>query len=248
MQDYKNLGFTNVTLKNINNLNIALKNGTFSSFNEITIAINSTVKQIDAINKIKEYANDSSKSAPTIQDYIDAKVYGVDDKIIDKLNETIASKEATEVDTTQKIQEIVSSIKFSIKSLTPAPNSSNIDGSNRVITIEYKYFDKKIKKVPNKGIRVYKANGDIEHTVSINSEITDTTTIDGSKVNVNLSSHLVYGAKHYVKIDTSAFIDESNFTNKGIKDNQTWSFIVPSGSGPCGCDEFDNSDLDENLQ
>jgi hypothetical protein len=70
----------------------------------------STAAKDNAIAKIKAYADDNSKPAPTVQDYADAGVTGVTDSNINDVNAAVDAKTGTDVDTTAKIQAIVDAV------------------------------------------------------------------------------------------------------------------------------------------
>ena len=128
--------------------------------------------------------------------------------------------------------------------LTPNDGNTSVD-ANTDLSVRYEDYDTAISKVSGKTFRIYKADG-TEHTNFDASAIQ--VSVSGNTVTVNPNSHLVYGVAHYVQIDTGAFEDESSNTNQGINDETTWNFSVPSSSGPCGCDAFDNCDLPIELQ
>jgi len=117
---------------------------------------------------------------------------------------------------------------------------------NANLSIKYEDYNNSISGVSSKYITIYKANNN-EALNSYDAKSAQVT-ISGDTVTLNPNEHLIYGAEHYVKIDAGAFKDEGNTTNKGIDDTTTWNFTVPSGSGPCGCDAFDNCDLPTNVQ
>jgi len=107
-------------------------------------------------------------------------------------------------------------------------------------------FDEEVSKVAGKKFSIYLSDGDIEHTVYDMSE--PSVVVDQDKVTVVSKQHLSYGKRHYIKIDRGAFKDSALNDFAGIDDKWVWSFTLESSSGPCGCDEFDNSDLPVNLQ
>jgi hypothetical protein len=95
---------------------------------------NSDTPQSIAVDKIKAYADDSSLSEPTIEDYIDAGVTGVTSENIDEINEVVASLTAENVDTTDEIQKIVDDLGINI--LPTANAGSNLGVQvNQSITI-----------------------------------------------------------------------------------------------------------------
>lgn len=63
-----------------------------------------------AINKIIAYAEDQTNPVPTVEDYEDAGVTGVTEENLEAMNTYIASLTRDDVDTVEKIQEIVDNI------------------------------------------------------------------------------------------------------------------------------------------
>ena len=89
IDDYKNIGIDNVDENNIKQINNAIKDNNFSSIKEIQDIVDNINKTIDATNKIKDFANDNNNSSPTLQDYIDAKISGVNEDNLDEVNKII---------------------------------------------------------------------------------------------------------------------------------------------------------------
>jgi len=131
-----------------------------------------------------------------------------------------------------------------ISSLSPGDGATNVSALSN-LSVTYSRFDTNIHKVLGKYFKVFRADG-AEHT-NFNVSASQVS-ISGHTVTVNPNSHLVYGASHYVQIDTGAFKDTTGEINPGIATQYRWNFSVPSGSGPCGCDAFDNCDLPASLQ
>ena len=131
-----------------------------------------------------------------------------------------------------------------ISILSPTDDASNVSGLSD-LSVTYEKFDSNLHKVAGKTFNVYKADG-TEHT---NFDVSSLqVSINGHTVTVNPNSHLVYGAGHYVQIDTGAFADDGGEKNPCINNSSRWNFSVPTSSGPCACDEFDNCDLPADLQ
>ncbi len=70
--------------------------------------------QVIALNKIKSYAADNTQPAPTVQDYLDAGVLGVTSENIDEINEVVATLTPNDVNTPEKIQNIVNELGINI--------------------------------------------------------------------------------------------------------------------------------------
>ncbi len=63
-----------------------------------------------AMEKIAAYATDSTQTTPTVQDYTDAGITGVNATNLTQVNTEVAKKDATGVDTEVKIQTLVASV------------------------------------------------------------------------------------------------------------------------------------------
>jgi hypothetical protein len=66
-----------------------------------------------AIDKIEAYVDDQTQPTPTVQDYIDANVTGVTAVNLDDINNAIAKKTSSEVDTTAEIQVVINNVSSS---------------------------------------------------------------------------------------------------------------------------------------
>ncbi|CAA6826477.1 MAG: Putative cell wall associated biofilm protein [uncultured Sulfurovum sp.] len=78
-----------------------------------------------ALDKIEAYASsDGNTSTPSIVDYTQAQVTGVDSRTLTPLNEAIALLDTTEVDSTAKIQEILDTILSTSPVLTLVGDAS----------------------------------------------------------------------------------------------------------------------------
>ena len=128
-----------------------------------------------------------------------------------------------------------------------APNNgANNVLANANLSVTYDRFDTSISKVAGKYFKIFLADG-TEHT-NFNVSVAQVNITGGNTVTVNPNTHLIYGKTHYVHIDAGAFKDSTGEKNEGIQTNYRWNFTVQSGSGPCGCDDFDNCDVDASLQ
>ena len=76
----------------------------------ISYLLSNTTSTLSGLDKIKAYADDPTMPAPTVQDYIDAAVTGVTTENLNDVNEKIASKTSSEVDTIFEIQSVVDSV------------------------------------------------------------------------------------------------------------------------------------------
>lgn len=133
-----------------------------------------------------------------------------------------------------------------IAQLTPSDGANNVSATAN-LSVKYERFDTALTtKVAGKTFKIFTADG-TEHT-NFNVNVSQVSLTGTDTVTINPNLHLVYGKGHYVHIDAGAFKDSTGEENPGISTNSKWNFSVPSNSGPCGCDDFDNSDLPVNLQ
>ncbi len=77
---------------------------------EVQAMINAVNKVQTALTKIQNYAKNNSNPIPTVQDYIDAGVNGVNSKNLDDVNLKIDSVDDGDVNTTLKIQTLINSV------------------------------------------------------------------------------------------------------------------------------------------
>ena len=87
--------------------------------------------QEKAIAKIKSYASSNgSSSIPTLQDYLDAGVTGLDVSELADINEVVGNLTSAEVDTTGEIQALADAIGVNIDTTAPVFTSSNTASVN----------------------------------------------------------------------------------------------------------------------
>ncbi len=79
-----------------------------------------------AIKKIANYAKNSTNAKPTLQDYIDAGVGGVDASKLDKVNETVKGLTYDKVDTKQEIQELIETVGVTLPNKAPVATAQTI--------------------------------------------------------------------------------------------------------------------------
>ncbi len=81
--------------------------------------------QETAIEKIEAYATTNGTSdAPTTQDYIDARVTGLDDTNLADMNQVVENLTADEVDTKEELQALADALGISIDTTAPVFTSS----------------------------------------------------------------------------------------------------------------------------
>ncbi len=82
-----------------------------------TAPVNPQPPQITGIDKIKAYADDSTLSAPTVEDYADAGVIGVTEDNVADINAVVADLTAEDVNTPEKIQALADILPVVVKFL-----------------------------------------------------------------------------------------------------------------------------------
>lgn len=88
-----------------------------------------------AIDNIEAYANDSSRTAPTLEDYSNAGVQGVTADNLGELNALVDALEAEDVDTTEEIKALLASLDLNI---LPVANTQTVtlnEDSSKAITL-----------------------------------------------------------------------------------------------------------------
>ena len=70
--------------------------------------IEDIISAIEALNKIADYAEDSSNEIPTVADYKTAGIYGVKPDTIDEVNKAIEAATKDDADTVAEVQDIAS--------------------------------------------------------------------------------------------------------------------------------------------
>jgi len=92
------------TLEQVNERIVLLEKDDVDTKTEIDDIIASVV----ALNKIANYADDSSNPQPTAADYMTAGIYGVKPDTLDEVNKAIADSTKDEADTIAEVQDIAS--------------------------------------------------------------------------------------------------------------------------------------------
>jgi len=91
--------------------------------------------QTTAIDKFIAYAqSNGSAEAPTLQDYIDAGVGGVDESKVEELNQVIANLTQEEVDSTEEVQALANSVGVTVPEGTVATQCSISEGTPKTDT------------------------------------------------------------------------------------------------------------------
>ena len=92
--------------------------------------VQAMITAVNALTKIQAYANDNTNPAPTVQDYTDAGVTGVDADNLDAVNAKVASN-TTGTDTLAQIQTIVTTAITVAPTINPS-NGTIITGTGEV--------------------------------------------------------------------------------------------------------------------
>ncbi len=159
---------------------------------------------------------------------------------------TLVVKATNSVGDSNSVDVVINIVDITVPSVTGVTPLDDTTTANATANLSI-VFSENVNVVTGKSFIIYKTDGNEEHT---NFDV-GAYQVSGSGTNtitIAPNSHLVYGAAHYVKIDASAFKDAADNDFSGIADTTTWNFTVEATSGPCGCVDFDNCDLPDNLQ
>jgi len=108
VQDYVDAGVTGVDDDNLNAINAKISGSNTTGVDTLVkiqaLATAGNITADNAMSVVQAYANDNTQALPTLQDYIDAGVTGVDDDNLNAINAKINASNATDVDTVAKIQ------------------------------------------------------------------------------------------------------------------------------------------------
>jgi uncharacterized protein (TIGR02145 family) len=119
LEDYINADVTGVTASNLLLVNDHMISYDVSTTDKIQTRVNVVIETtVSSIDKISNY--DGTNDTPTLQDYDNADVTGVDAENLDYMNDKIASRISIEKDTTAKIQSVIDSVivtSFSIDAI-----------------------------------------------------------------------------------------------------------------------------------
>jgi|GEM_PF-3248022 len=125
VDDYVTVGITGVNNDNLDVVNSAV---------DLLVAkdvdtpekIQSVVDRVNAIEKIKAYAEDSAKPLPTIDDYAVLDIEGVDENNIDIVNMQINANHAAGVDSKEKIQAIADMVNQTLPENVTIYNAASL--------------------------------------------------------------------------------------------------------------------------
>jgi hypothetical protein len=98
--------------------------------------IQDVIKTVEAGNKIEEYADNSTNPVPTVSDYEEAGVVGVNDGNIDAVNAAVDAAEKTDVDTITKLQELINNAVESVVSVDTISEYAESNGTTDEPTIK----------------------------------------------------------------------------------------------------------------
>ena len=128
--DYDNAGVTiptNTTVADVNEIIATLNLEDVDTAAEIQDIITS----VSALNKIENYADDSSNETPTVQDYIDAGVVGVTADNLDLVNVAVDAKQNADVDTIEELQSVINAAVASVNSLDTIAQYADSNGTSQ---------------------------------------------------------------------------------------------------------------------
>lgn len=147
VDDYTNIGVNEVNADNLAEMNAYIAGQEESDVEEIS-DIQSMADTVVAIIKIQEYADtDGASTAPTVSDYTDAGITGIDGTNLAEMNETIANSEADDIQSANDIQSISNTVVAIIK----IQEYANTDGASTAPTVS-DYTDAGISGVTSNNI------------------------------------------------------------------------------------------------
>ena len=114
VEDYADADVTGVTAENLDDVNAAVDATDAAGVDTteeiqalVDAAIEAAAKKATAEAKIEAYADDNTKPAPTVEDYVDAGVTDVTAENLDDVNAAVDATDAAGVDTVEEIQALV---------------------------------------------------------------------------------------------------------------------------------------------
>jgi hypothetical protein len=254
-----------LTLEDLQNFGIELVPGALDVINKRIADLGGNGSRIDTIkemnllitsvnnaySKIYAYVQDpENNEAPTLKDYQALAIDDLTPERVELANEKLAEVKADDivqaVDMMLFIQDVVSGKPELVKY---SPNETISLAQSSVLA----EFDRDIVIDDNNVSNLTVVLGDTNETVvtwsieSSNPFMTKNPNgvvflwSDGTNTK---SGHFVYGKTHTVTLEKGSIKGENGEQFEGA----TWTFDVQEDAGPCGCADFDNCDLPENLQ
>lgn len=103
-------------------------------------SVNTETPQTIAIDKIKAYADDNTQPAPTVADYVNAGIIGVDADNLVNVNKAVDALTGIAVDTTPEIQAVVDAVLANLAAsdtvlVQIGLEADNPDNINSVVTV-----------------------------------------------------------------------------------------------------------------
>lgn len=217
-----------------------------------TIAVSNETLSIDTI---VAYADDNTSSTPTVQDYIDAGITGVDAENLADVNAAVDARIGIEVDTIAELQSVVDTVTASKAPVANAGIDQNVltsenvtlDGSgssdpdNDVLTYSWSFTE-----IPAGSSAVLSDNtvvnptflADVEGTYVLSLVVNDgaiDSNVDSVTITAtigNIAPVADAGADQGVLTDNLVTLDGSSSSDANQDQlRYTWSFIsVPNGS------------------
>jgi hypothetical protein len=135
LSDYTNANIDDVTADNIAEINerIAdLDREDVDSVNEIQAVVDAVV----ALDKIEDYADDTSNPVPTVSDYITAGVVGVTTDNLEAVNAAVEAVVGDDVDTIPELQAVINGAVSSVNALDTVATYAETNGTSEVPTAQ----------------------------------------------------------------------------------------------------------------
>ena len=133
LTDYTNTGISipeNTSIEDVNEIIATLDKEDVDTASEIQ----DIVDAVSALNKIEDYADDSSNETPTVLDYETAGIIGVTSDNLDEVNGKVDAKVSEDVDTVAELQALISSMVDSVKPVETISNYAESNGTSTTPT------------------------------------------------------------------------------------------------------------------
>jgi hypothetical protein len=150
LDTYEEAGVSGVNDKNLDEVNekvASLNKEDVDSIGEI----NAVVESVNALNKIEDYANDSSRPIPTVLDYEEVGIVGVTAENINKVNEIVGAVSGDDVDSVEELQELINNGVASVNAISQIVEYADKNGMSEIPTLQT-YKDARVSGVTVKNI------------------------------------------------------------------------------------------------
>ncbi|MFC3681732.1 hypothetical protein ACFOMG_16650, partial [Bacterioplanoides pacificum] len=145
VSDFTTLEITGVSADNLSRVNeaIAAKTAadvdTVAEIQAIVNAVNAAIAEekakADALQKIQNYADDQTKPAPVVSDFTTLDITGVSEDNLSEINAAINALTSTDVDTEEKIQQLVDRVVASLAALAELIEDLNGNSNTQLLTL-----------------------------------------------------------------------------------------------------------------